>query len=208
MKKFTPFASLRNLVLVSIAVVLFSSCGDDEKPSNSLKVDGNTLKLKNAYIIYSAGSDEGEEYNENMGFITTDGLTYNYDEDEFVGTGDMIFFYLVSEGLTLQKDTYELDNPPGIGDLMVFQVGISIEDGEPTEAFYGATDGEMEVTSVSSNKITLEFDFDEYEFETTTDGGTRQEKLSGYFSGKVEFFDETGTPSRKAGKIKEFLKLK
>lgn len=202
------FARISMILLTLACFVGLSSCGDDEKPANALKVDGNTLKLKNAYIIYGSGTIEDEEYSENIGFITTDGLTYNHDEGELEGTGDMIIFYLLSEGSPLKKETYELDDSPSIGDLIFFQVGINIVDGEPTEAIYVATDGEMKVTSVSSNKISLKFDFDEYEFETEDDGGTGEGSITGYFSGKVEFYDETGTGTRKAEKIKSFLKLK
>lgn len=193
------------LLLTLSCFIGLSSCGDDEQPANQLKVDGRTLKLKNAYILFSTGTDGDDTYNENIGFITTDGLTYDYDDDEFEGTGHLVVFYIVSEGETLQKDTYELDDSPDIGDLAFFQVGISIEDGSPTEAIYYATEGNVKVTSASSSKVTLKFDFDEYEFETMEDSGSGEE-MTGYFSGKVEFHEESGLATRKAGKLRSILK--
>lgn len=198
-----------SVLLVTVACfTLLSSCGDDEKPANSLKVDGNSLKLRHAYILYASGTDGEDEYNESIGFITTEDLTYDYDEDEFVGSGDMIFFYLAGEGARLQKGTYELDDSPDIGDLVFFQVGITIVDGEPTDAIYYGTEGNLKVTSVSDSKITMKFDFDEYGFETPDDDGMGEGSMKGYYSGTVEFYDETGSGSRKAQKLRSALKLK
>jgi hypothetical protein len=195
-------ARMLTMLLILAFFTVLSSCGDDEKPANRLKVDGNSLKLKNAYLIFASGTLEDEEYSENIGFITTDGLTYDYEEDEFVGTGDMIIFFLVSEGATLQKDTYELDDSPSIGDLVFFQVGISIVDGEPTEAIYYGVEGNLKVTSISESKMTVKFDFDEYEFETPEDDGTGEGSMTGYYSGKVEIYDETSVATRKGEKLK------
>lgn len=187
--------------LVTVACfTLLSSCGDDEKPANKIKMDGQSFKPAHAYMISSSGVVEDEEVSEHFIILTTEDLTYDYDEDELVGDGDFALMAVGSQGLTLQKGTYELGEDE-FEDLYFFQVGMGVEDGVVTEAFYYAADGNMKVSSISSSKITVKFNFDEYEFETPDDDGVGEGSMTGYYSGSLEIFEDEGGGAKVAKKL-------
>lgn len=195
LKQIPMFASVTRALTLFVIVACFavlSSCGgDDEKPANKFTVDGNSIALSHAYMVSASGTVDGDEVSEHFIILTTSGLTYDSDEDELIGTGDVIFMLVGSQGLTLQKGKYELGDDE-FEDLYLLQVGMGVEDGSVTEAFYYAEDGFMQVSSISDSKITLKFDFDEYEFETPDDDGQGEGSMKGYYSGKIEITEQAG----------------
>ena len=201
-------ARISMLLLTVACFAVLSSCGgDDEKPPNKITVDGNSIKPAHAYMLSTFGEVEGEEVSEHIIILTTDGLTYDVDEDEMNGSGDLVLMIVGSQGFTLKKGNYEFGDDD-FEDLYFLRVGLGVEDGLITEAVYDGTDGNLQVKSISETKITLKFDFSEYDFETHDDFGTAEESLKGYYSGAIEITEqeEPGKIAQKHGVMSRLLK--
>lgn len=181
---------LIKLFSVLLAILVVSSCGDDEGPGNKIKADGESLKFSEAYLINDEHTDpDDNEGYEHTIYLTGGGLTINMDEEEFEGSGNMANFVIFSPDEEIEEGTYTIDDTGEFGDAELFVMATDYNGGSSFDEAYLAVEGKLEV-SRSGDKYTFKFDF--HEFEMSDDGpGNYVEgegSIKGSFTGKINVF--------------------
>lgn len=154
-----------NILLLAAAAVVFSSCkDDDDKASNEFKIDGASVSIKSAGLLYDPTPGESPKTGEDIYFhfvtFLSEGLTLT-DEGNgpFVsGEGDGLTFGLISSTTDLEPGKYEFTGTDDNAAPFDFFDGSGYYDlNTNDESEFDITGGTVTV-SKSGDTYTIDFD--------------------------------------------------
>lgn len=164
------------------AALIFSGCSKPEKPE-SFVYTVNEYPLDQGFI-HNYGMPEGATgYNFDV-TIHSQGVTYNRERHEFLGTGHLVFFQMFSSSATeLSSGTYQFSTADA-GAPSTFNVanfGMSVDFTNETGTIVTAVSGTVRVSGSGDHRT--------FDFECMTATG---EKITGHFSGWIPAYDMRG----------------
>jgi hypothetical protein len=166
------------------AALIFSGCSKPEKP-DSFVYTVNEYPLDQGFI-HNYGMPEGATgYNFDV-TIHSQGVSYNRDRHEFLGTGHLVFFQMFSSSATeLSGGTYQFSTGDEAGAPFTFNVanfGMGVDFTNETGTIVSAVSGTVRVSGSGDHRT--------FDFECMTGTG---EKITGHFNGWIPAYDMRGS---------------
>lgn len=165
------------------ATLIITGCSKPEKP-DSFIYTVNEYPLDQGFI-HNYGMPEGATgYNYDV-TIHSQGVTYNRERHEFLGTGHLVFFQMFSSSATeLSSGTYQFSTTDA-GAPSTFNVGnfgMSVDFTNETGTIVSAVSGTVKVSGSGDHRT--------FDFECMTVTG---EKIIGHFNGWIPVYDMRGS---------------
>ena len=160
-------------------VVVFSSCSDDEKdPAGQFTYDGESHNLTKGFGEVDDVTQIGDDiyYDWNI-LLSSNGISYNEDEDDYVGTGDAVTLWIsvLNDDTFLPSGTYEYDEDTGDSYGIYIDFNVEIGAGESYE-------------DVDDTSITISKSGDTYTINFTITLGDGSE-VTGSYNGSITRVD-------------------
>jgi hypothetical protein len=166
--------NILNILLLAGAVVIFSSCkDDDEKSAGSFKIEDVSTTIKTGVFIYSSelSGENDDIYRHEVAFLG-EGLSIS--DDEAVGEGNALLMEIVSSTTALEPGTYAFKGSDVGSEPFDFSYGTAYIDlNAADEQDFDFTEGTITV-SKSGDVYTIDV-------SGTADGLA----VEGHFSGKL-----------------------
>jgi hypothetical protein len=171
-------------VAMLLAVVVFTGCTKEEEPDH-FRYTVNDYPLEQGFI-HNYGMPEGSAgYNFDV-TLHSSGVSYNRDSHEFQGSGNLVFFQMISSSATeLSPGTYQFNTGEATGAPSTFNVanfGMNVNFSDETGTIVSAVSGVIKVSGTGEYRT--------FDFDCLTATG---EKVSGHYNGYVPVYDMRNT---------------